>query len=120
MLQVQVDESKNLVIARILGGGTIDKQGLLHVGDAILEVNGVPVYTPEDLQSEISRAKESVTLKIGPRDDTVDVNSTHAAQVTNGTTIESMQKKLTVRFYFLFAVYVWFGVWKHFYLFMYL
>ncbi|KAF2898279.1 hypothetical protein ILUMI_07895 [Ignelater luminosus] len=93
-LTVQVDESKNLVIARILGGGTIDKQGLLHVGDVILEVNGVPVFTPEDLQSEISRAKESVTLKIGPRD-SVDINSTHAAQVTNGSTVESMQKKLT-------------------------
>jgi S1-C subfamily serine protease len=63
---VQVDESGNLVIARILGGGMIDRQGLLHIGDTILEVNGVPVSTPEDLQIQISRAKESVALKIGP------------------------------------------------------
>lgn len=65
-LTVQVDESGNLVIARILGGGMIDRQGLLHVGDTILEVNGVPVSSPEDLQIQISKAKESVALKIGP------------------------------------------------------
>lgn len=65
-LTVQVDESGNLVIARILGGGMIDRQGLLHIGDTILEVNGVPVSTPEDLQIQISKAKESVALKIGP------------------------------------------------------
>lgn len=65
-LTVQVDESGNLVIARILGGGMIDRQGLLHIGDTILEVNGVCVYTPEDLQIQISKAKESVALKIGP------------------------------------------------------
>jgi hypothetical protein len=65
-LTVQIDESGNLVIARILGGGMIDRQGLLHIGDTILEVNGVPVSTPEDLQIQISKAKESVALKIGP------------------------------------------------------
>nr|CAD7428871.1 unnamed protein product [Timema monikensis] len=65
-LTVQVDEAGNLVIARILGGGMIDRQGLLHIGDTILEVNGTRVDTPEDLQMEIARAKESVTLKIGP------------------------------------------------------
>ncbi|XP_063234636.1 protein PALS2 isoform X2 [Bacillus rossius redtenbacheri] len=65
-LTVQVDESGNLMIARILKGGMIDRQGLLHVGDVILEVNNVSVSTPEDLQVEIAKAKESVTLKIGP------------------------------------------------------
>lgn len=44
----------------------IDRQGLLHVGDVILEVNGEPVSTPEDLQSIISKAHESVTLRVGP------------------------------------------------------
>lgn len=93
-LTVELDEAGNLVIARILGGGAIDKQGLLHVGDIILEVNGIVVYTPEDLQSEIARAKESVTLKIGPRE-TVEQLATHAAQVTNGTKLDSKQKRLT-------------------------
>ncbi|XP_035905260.1 MAGUK p55 subfamily member 6 isoform X2 [Anopheles stephensi] len=65
-LTVEVDEHNQLVVARIIAGGMIDRQGLLHPGDVILEVNGVPVTTPEELQGEISVAKESVTLKIGP------------------------------------------------------
>ncbi|XP_065080151.1 protein PALS2 isoform X2 [Ochlerotatus camptorhynchus] len=65
-LTVEVDEHDQLVVARIIAGGMIDRQGLLHPGDVILEVNGVQVNTPEELQTEISRAKESVTLKIGP------------------------------------------------------
>ncbi|XP_037957234.1 MAGUK p55 subfamily member 6 isoform X2 [Teleopsis dalmanni] len=65
-LTVEVDEHKQLVVARILAGGVIDKQGLLHPGDVILEVNGSPVHTPEELQVEVSRAKENLTLKIGP------------------------------------------------------
>lgn len=58
------------------------------------------MYTPEDLQSEIVRSKESVTLKIGPRE-AIDTLTTHAAQVMNGTS-GSKPKKLTVSF--LFAV----------------
>ncbi|XP_073825658.1 MAGUK p55 subfamily member vari isoform X1 [Musca autumnalis] len=65
-LTVEIDEHKQLVVARILAGGVIDKQGLLHPGDVILEVNGTPVHTPEELQVEVSRAKENLTLKIGP------------------------------------------------------
>lgn len=87
-----MDENKNLVIARILEGGTIDKQGLLHVGDVILEINGTPVYTPEDLQTEISKSKESVTLKIGQTDV---VEKTHSALISNGST-NGLNKILTV------------------------
>lgn len=87
-----MDENKNLVIARILEGGTIDKQGLLHVGDVILEINGTPVYTPEDLQTEISKSKESVTLKIGQTDI---VEKTHSALISNGST-NGLNKILTV------------------------
>lgn len=65
-LTVEVDEYNQLIVARILAGGMIDRQGLLNAGDVILEVNGVGVHSPEELQTEISRAKESVTLKIGP------------------------------------------------------
>lgn len=68
-LTVEQDEFNQLKVARILSGGTIDRQGLLNPGDVILEVNGVRVHTPEELQTEISRAKESVTLKIGPNID---------------------------------------------------
>ncbi|XP_055714060.1 protein PALS2 isoform X6 [Phlebotomus papatasi] len=65
-LTVELDEHKQLMVARIIAGGMIDRQGLLNPGDVILEVNGVPVSTPEELQAQISVAKESVTLKIGP------------------------------------------------------
>ncbi|XP_075211320.1 MAGUK p55 subfamily member vari isoform X2 [Lycorma delicatula] len=65
-LTVQLDENDNLVVARILDGGTIDRQGLLRPGDVILEVNGMPVATPEDLQMEVAKAKENVSFRIVP------------------------------------------------------
>lgn len=65
-LTVELDEYDQLIVARILAGGTIDRQGLLNAGDVILEVNGVRVNSPEELQNEILRAKDAVTLKIGP------------------------------------------------------
>lgn len=68
-LTVELDEYKQLVVARILAGGVIDKQSMLHVGDVILEVNGTPVRSPDELQVEVSRAKENLTLKIGPNVD---------------------------------------------------
>ncbi|KPU73384.1 uncharacterized protein Dana_GF14547, isoform B [Drosophila ananassae] len=68
-LTVELDEYKQLVVARILAGGVIDKQNMLHVGDVILEVNGTPVRSPDELQVEVSRAKENLTLKIGPNVD---------------------------------------------------
>lgn len=43
-------EEGQLVIARILAGGAVDRQGLLHVGDVIGEVNGVTVRSAEQLQ----------------------------------------------------------------------
>nr|CAG4643809.1 EOG090X032R [Lepidurus arcticus] len=64
-LTVKVEDGQ-LVVARILGGGMIDRQGLLHVGDVIGEVNGIHAKSPEELQVEIARAKEHITLKILP------------------------------------------------------
>jgi MAGUK p55 subfamily member 2/6 len=97
-LTVEMDDNDQLVVARILAGGMIDRQGLLHPGDVILEVNGVPVTTPEELQSEISFAKENVTLKIGPNldEEMKSARLTMAGgQVKNGRNLES-GKKLTV------------------------
>lgn len=66
-MTVELDEHDQLVVARILAGGVIDKQGLLHPGDVILEVNGVPVTSPDDLQVQISQNRgDTVTLKVGP------------------------------------------------------
>lgn len=114
--QVHVDENKQLVIARILGGGTIDKQGLLHVGDVILEVNGVEVYTPEDLQTEISKSSDSVTLKIGPRDNS-DKLITHEPQVTTNGVSNGVPKRLTVRNFCFRSILLTSGDGRDFYFF---
>uniref|UniRef100_A0A8C0VTZ9 MAGUK p55 subfamily member 2 n=1 Tax=Castor canadensis TaxID=51338 RepID=A0A8C0VTZ9_CASCN len=60
-------ENNDLVIARILHGGMIDRQGLLHVGDIIKEVNGHEVgNNPKELQELLRNISGSVTLKILP------------------------------------------------------
>lgn len=97
-LTVEVDEHNQLVVARILAGGMIDRQALLSPGDVILEVNGAPVSTPEQLQDQILLAKESVTLKIGPSVEE-EMKSGRlimsGGQVKNGRNLET-GKKLTV------------------------
>lgn len=65
-ITVRINENGDLEIARIMHGGMIDKQGLLHEGDIIKEVNGEPVSTPEDLQEKLKSAKGSITLKVVP------------------------------------------------------
>ncbi|XP_050790668.1 MAGUK p55 subfamily member 2 isoform X1 [Gopherus flavomarginatus] len=60
-------ERGELVVARILHGGMIDQQGLLHVGDVIKEVNGKEVGNdPKVLQEMLKSATGSVVLKILP------------------------------------------------------
>ena len=60
-------EKEDLVIARILHGGMIDRQGLLHVGDIIKEVNGKDVgNSPTELQDLLKECSGSITLKILP------------------------------------------------------
>ncbi|KAG7457481.1 hypothetical protein MATL_G00227570 [Megalops atlanticus] len=60
-------EGEDLVIARILHGGMIDRQGLLHVGDIIKEVNGQDVgNNPGQLQDMLKDCSGSITLKILP------------------------------------------------------
>lgn len=55
------------MIARILHGGMVAQQGLLHVGDIIKEVNGQPVGSdPRALQELLRNASGSVILKILP------------------------------------------------------
>ena len=65
-ITVRVNENGDLEIARIMHGGMIDKQGLLHEGDIIREINGEIVSTPEELQDKLRIAKGSITLKVIP------------------------------------------------------
>lgn len=111
-LTVEVDEHNQLVVARILAGGMIDRQALLHPGDVILEVNGVPVSTPEGLQDQILLAKESVTLKIGPSLDE-EMKSARllmsGGQVKNGRNLDT-GKKLTVSCVLVFVSFSFISV----------
>lgn len=60
-------ENGELVIARILHGSMIDKQGMLHIGDVIRELNGQEVGgDPTALQEMLKDINGSVTLKILP------------------------------------------------------
>ncbi|MCJ8728711.1 hypothetical protein PDJAM_G00007550 [Pangasius djambal] len=60
-------ENGELVIARILHGSMIDKQGMLHTGDVIRELNGQEVGSdPTALQEMLKDINGSVTLKILP------------------------------------------------------
>ncbi|KAI4887876.1 hypothetical protein NFI96_015088 [Prochilodus magdalenae] len=60
-------ENGDLVIARILHGSMIDRQGMLHTGDIIREMNGQEVGgDPKVLQQMLKDASGSITLKILP------------------------------------------------------
>ncbi|KAA0703027.1 MAGUK p55 subfamily member 6 [Triplophysa tibetana] len=60
-------EEGDLVIARVMHGSMIDRQGMLHVGDVIREVNGRDVgIDPMALQHMLRDCNGSITLKILP------------------------------------------------------
>ncbi|KAL0985455.1 hypothetical protein UPYG_G00157100 [Umbra pygmaea] len=60
-------ERGELVIARILHGTVIERQGMLHTGDVIREVNGREVGSdPKELQELLRDSQGSLTLKILP------------------------------------------------------
>ncbi|CAG5115723.1 unnamed protein product [Candidula unifasciata] len=65
-ITVKLDENNDLQVARILQGSIVDKQGMLHVGDIIREVNGFPVATPEMMMELIIDSDPDITLKIIP------------------------------------------------------
>jgi len=55
------------VIARILHGSSIDRQGMLHAGDVIHEVNGRAVGgDPRELQELLKDCSGTVTLRVMP------------------------------------------------------
>lgn len=60
-------ERGEMVITRILHGSSIDRQGMLHVGDIIREVNGHEVGSdPHHLQELLRDCSGSITLKVLP------------------------------------------------------
>lgn len=65
-ITVKLDDNNELIVARIITGSMIAKQGLLQEGDIIKEVNSIPVQLPEQLMDIIKHSNDSIMLKIWP------------------------------------------------------
>jgi calcium/calmodulin-dependent serine protein kinase len=67
-ITLKVNDDGQCFVARIMHGGMIHRQGTLHVGDEIMEINGISVQNqPVDiLQSMLRDLKGSVILKVLP------------------------------------------------------
>ncbi|KAG9278778.1 MAGUK p55 subfamily member 7 isoform X2 [Astyanax mexicanus] len=57
-----------IVVARIMRGGAADRSGLIHEGDELREVNGVPVEhkRPEEIVPILAKSDGAVTFKVIP------------------------------------------------------
>ncbi|CAH0389911.1 unnamed protein product [Bemisia tabaci] len=73
---VERDENGNLIVARILAGGTVEQRNLLKPGDVILEVNGFAISSPEELQTEVNRGKDVIQFRVAPAADNVNLPKT--------------------------------------------
>uniref|UniRef100_A0A7N9CXX0 MAGUK p55 subfamily member 7 n=4 Tax=Macaca TaxID=9539 RepID=A0A7N9CXX0_MACFA len=57
-----------ITVARIMRGGAADRSGLIHVGDELREVNGIPVEDkrPEEIIQILAQSQGAITFKIIP------------------------------------------------------
>ncbi|CAF98752.1 unnamed protein product [Tetraodon nigroviridis] len=62
------DDTGAIVVARIMKGGAADRSGLIHVGDELKEVNGIPVddKKPEEIIHILSQSQGAITFKVVP------------------------------------------------------
>ncbi|XP_067371091.1 peripheral plasma membrane protein CASK isoform X15 [Channa argus] len=67
-ITLKMNDSNHCIVARIMYGGMIHRQGTLHVGDEIREINGISVanQTVEQLQKMLREMRGSITFKIVP------------------------------------------------------
>ncbi|KAM4731430.1 peripheral plasma membrane protein CASK isoform 14-T14 [Anableps anableps] len=67
-ITLKLNDSNHCIVARIMHGGMIHRQGTLHVGDEIREINGISVanQTVEQLQKMLREMRGSITFKIVP------------------------------------------------------
>lgn len=67
-ITLKMNDSSHCIVARIMHGGMIHRQGTLHVGDEIREINGISVanQTVEQLQKMLREMRGSITFKIVP------------------------------------------------------
>ncbi|XP_026802066.3 MAGUK p55 subfamily member 7 isoform X1 [Pangasianodon hypophthalmus] len=57
-----------IVVARIMRGGAADRSGLIHEGDELREINGVPMEdkNPEEIIPILAQSDGAVTFKVIP------------------------------------------------------
>ncbi|XP_029555269.1 MAGUK p55 subfamily member 7 [Salmo trutta] len=57
-----------ILVARIMRGGAADRSGLIHVGDELREVNGIPVddKKPDEIIHILAQSQGAITFKIIP------------------------------------------------------
>uniref|UniRef100_A0A3P9H9B6 Membrane palmitoylated protein 7 n=1 Tax=Oryzias latipes TaxID=8090 RepID=A0A3P9H9B6_ORYLA len=57
-----------IVVARIMRGGPAARSGLIHVGDELKEVNGIPVVDkkPEEIIRILAQSEGAITFKLVP------------------------------------------------------
>ncbi|XP_026638826.1 MAGUK p55 subfamily member 7 isoform X3 [Microtus ochrogaster] len=62
------EQTGAITVARIMRGGAADRSGLIHVGDELREVNGIPVEDkrPEEIIQILSQSQGAITFKIIP------------------------------------------------------
>uniref|UniRef100_A0A3P8UL66 Calcium/calmodulin dependent serine protein kinase n=1 Tax=Cynoglossus semilaevis TaxID=244447 RepID=A0A3P8UL66_CYNSE len=67
-ITLKMNDTNHCSVARIMHGGMIHRQGTLHVGDEIKEINGISVanQTVEQLQKMLREMRGSITFKIVP------------------------------------------------------
>nr|BAE40289.1 unnamed protein product [Mus musculus] len=65
-ITLKLNEKQSCTVARILHGGMIHRQGSLHVGDEILEINGTNVtnHSVDQLQKAMKETKGMISLKV--------------------------------------------------------
>ncbi|KAF3836155.1 hypothetical protein F7725_028713, partial [Dissostichus mawsoni] len=62
------DHTGAILVARIMRGGAADRSGLIHVGDELKEVNGIPVddKKPEEIIRILAQSQGAITFKLVP------------------------------------------------------
>ncbi|XP_041857119.1 peripheral plasma membrane protein CASK isoform X13 [Melanotaenia boesemani] len=67
-ITLKMNDTNHCIVARIMHGGMIHRQGTLHVGDEIREINNISVanQTVEQLQKMLREMRGSITFKIVP------------------------------------------------------
>ncbi|XP_025905562.1 55 kDa erythrocyte membrane protein [Nothoprocta perdicaria] len=67
-ITLKLNDKQSCMVARIIHGGMIHRQGSLHVGDEIIEINGQSVsnQSVDQLQKMLKETKGTVSIKVIP------------------------------------------------------